>query len=208
METTQESKSYISENTLNTPISSTNIIFSPDNKLQRPRGCLYIFYEKEFRDKNKPIYKIGYTSRNARDRLLGYSSDTKIVLEFYLNLPPNEIMDIETEIKRKFRVRFVPCLPSTERFAGDIEEIKKYFIEIIEEKTRDKDITFAEDVLYFPTKMTEYQEEKQNRTWDKMAEFIQSLTQEQLDDLEKDFEERKKLKYQYDESLEYNFNKK
>jgi hypothetical protein len=106
METTQESKSYISENTLNTPISSTNIIFSPDNKLQRPRGCLYIFYEKEFRDKNKPIYKIGYTSRNARDRLLGYSSDTKIVLEFYLNLPPNEIMDIETAQRNGNQVMF------------------------------------------------------------------------------------------------------
>lgn len=191
-----------------TPISSTNIIFSPDNKLQRPRGCLYIFYEKEFRDKNKPIYKIGYSSRNARDRLLEYSSDTKIVLEFYLNLPPNEIMDIETEIKRKFRVRFVPCLPSTERFAGDIEEIKKYFIEIIKEKIRDKDISFPKDNLYFPAKMTEYQNEKYIKMWDKIAEFRQSLTQEELDDLEKVLDQREKLKYQYDESLEYNFNKK
>ena len=104
----------------------SNIDFEPRFACNRPQGCLYIFYESQYKDLGQPIYKIGYTSRNSRDRKKGYPSDTEIIYEYYLNLPATHIMNIETMIKREFRKTYRCCEGSTERFEGS----KKTFYSI------------------------------------------------------------------------------
>jgi len=123
-------------------LGQSNIDFYPNDRMFRPKGCLYIFHEKRFIDQSLNIYKIGQTSRNARDRLKQYEEGTEIIYEHYLNINQSEIMSIETKIKRIFRNKFKKGPQSTERFEGDIKEIKKEFIKIIEECTEGENISF------------------------------------------------------------------
>ncbi len=175
----------------------TNLIFDPQNKFTRPRGCLYILQE----NKDVPIYKIGMSSRNIRDRLLEYTEGTQIILEYYLNLNTSELYEIESEIKRQFTKIFKLCKPSTERFEGAIQEIENNFVRIIKEKTSGKDITFTkDDLIYFPTKpCSSYQEEKVDRWMSKMNEInemIKEFTEDEMEEFCNHYEQRKQQQIQ------------
>jgi hypothetical protein len=179
--------------------SQSNLEFVPNTKFSRPRGCLYIFYEKQFIERSQPIYKIGYTIRNARDRLGAYEPGTKIVYEYYLNLSQPEIYEIESEIKRVFGTKFKPYLPSTERFEGDIKLIKNEFISIIDRMTKDKDTSYPD--IFISPKITDFQSKKIANGLSKLTDFMNTLSQDELDSLESYMDKTKKDYQRYDDKL-------
>lgn len=182
-------------------METTNLLFNPNCELLRPRGCLYIFYEKEFQDLHKPVYKIGFTSRNSRDRLKEYQYGTKIIYEHYLALTPPNLQDIETEIKRKFRTKFIPYSGSTERFEGDIVEMRTYFIEIITEMTKDKNVSYSKDEIYISPKISEFKNDKMIKMLEIISQMTSTMTDIDIKEWEEFYENRKKVCYQYDDKL-------
>ena len=178
--------------------STSNLEFEPDHHT-RPSGCLYIFYEKIYRDQNKPIYKIGYTYRNSRDRLRDYPSDTQIIYEHYLNLTVPELLKIETEIKREFKQKFKPCLPSTERFEGDVEHMKKEMILLISNLTKDKNTSYPDpnpdDYLYYRAPgrkkpKSDFAIEKENARFEELGKLTRQYSDAECDEWDKWYYDR------------------
>jgi len=179
-------------------MTTSNLEFEPEH-FSRPSGCLYIFYEKIYRDQNKPIYKIGYTYRNSRDRLRDYPSDTQIIYEHYLNLSVSELLSIESKIKKEFMKTFIPCLPSNERFQGDVELMKKEMILIINELTKDKITTYnnsfnKDDYVYFRApgrkkQKSDFIVQKENLIIEKFGKLIGQYSEEDCEQMNKWCEE-------------------
>ena len=179
----------------------TNILFDPCDPFTRPRGCLYIVQENE----NQNIYKIGMSTRNMRDRIKEYPYGTKIIYEYYLNLEGSEILKIESSIKKEFKNIFKLCKPSTERYEGCLEEIQKHFIRIIKEQTCDRDVSFTQDDLFYMPKKepTKYQEEKLDRTMNKLVEFVNSFTEEEQNQFLTEYDIEKIKKENIQRNIEY-----
>jgi hypothetical protein len=180
------------------PRPPSNIEFYPKNKTNRPKGCLYLFHEKCYQDTSQPIYKVGFTGRNARDRLQQYERKTEIIYEHYLNLNRTQLRKIESVIKRYFRTKYI-LVEGHERFQGDIEEIKKDFIDLIEQCTQGKDVSFPNSFQdddrfelskHLPTQFdsnVSFKEAKAESQLYFLNHYLSSLSDEEIKLLEKDF---------------------
>jgi T5orf172 domain len=89
---------------------------------------VYIVYEREYLSQNKPVYKIGQTSREAQDRFKAYSKSTRIMV--CMNVVDSK--KVERDIIDEFKEHFIQRTDiGTESFEGDLMDMIDLFYKIV-----------------------------------------------------------------------------
>lgn len=92
-------------------------------------GTIYLVHEREFIRLEENTYKIGRTSQKGLLRFNGYPKKS----ELYLNIPSNDVIEDEKNIKKLFKEKYKQqTLYGEEYFSGDvdsmIEDIENYLV--------------------------------------------------------------------------------
>jgi hypothetical protein len=132
------SKLEIENESYRSIISNMNIISNiekeePDTKSvylnNKIMEYVYIIQEREFVKEGRPLYKIGRTTQKPYQRFSNYPKGS---IEFLCMNVPN-CKKAEAIIKNKFNTKFkVDRDIGVEYFEGDIDEMKKEFINLID----------------------------------------------------------------------------
>lgn len=89
---------------------------------------VYIVHEREYLSQNKPVYKIGQTSRAAQDRFKAYSKSTRILV--CMNVVDSK--KVEGDIIDEFKEHFIQRTDiGTESFEGDLMDMIDLFYKIV-----------------------------------------------------------------------------
>jgi hypothetical protein len=106
------------------------MIYNSDDKKV---NYIYLIQERENYESNKNIYKFGKTSQYANNkikRLQQYKKGSKIILTSECG---KNIIEIESQIREKFKTEFILHSDGHEHFEADYKKIKKIINSIIDE---------------------------------------------------------------------------
>lgn len=105
---------------------------------------IYLIREREFLDSNQNIYKIGRTSQecdNKIRRLQNYKKGSQIVL--VIEVDNNNVISLETNIKREFEKEFTSHSDGFEYFEGNVNQMKNIMIKhILFQEKNENEIEF------------------------------------------------------------------
>jgi len=93
---------------------------------------VYLIRTREFKESDKPIYKIGRTSQPVLNRTNSYSKGSELILT--CKCLYSDSKNIENIIKREFSKFFKlrKDLGSTETFEGDVGLMRNHMLNILD----------------------------------------------------------------------------